>query len=117
MKPMKFGIATVAEQRARSLAIAAGARQRLPGEPDVWFPSISALASVLSDENMALLRCIREAKPESMKELARLAGKQESNVSRSLHTMQEYGLVRLVKTGRTVKPEVAVSEVTLSLPC
>lgn len=36
-------------------------------------------------------------------------------VSRSLHTTAEYGLVRLVKTGRTVKPEVAASEVSFSL--
>lgn len=117
MKSMKFGIASVAEQRARTLAIASGKKKRGADDPDIWFPSISAVARVLSDENMALLKFIKEAQPESLKELAQLAGKQEPNVSRSLHTMEEFGLVRLVKTGRTVRPEVLASEVTLTLAC
>jgi predicted transcriptional regulator len=115
MKPIKFGIASVAEQRERALAIASGKRKRSLDEPAIWFPSISAVAKVLSSENMALLKYIKESHPESVRELAVLAGKQEPNVSRSLHTMAEYGLVRLVKTGRTVKPEVAASEVSFSL--
>ena len=37
-KVLKVGIATVQEQRARSLAIAAGTRTRDADEPNVWFP-------------------------------------------------------------------------------
>ncbi|MGS0740667.1 hypothetical protein ACVBEF_02350 [Glaciimonas sp. GG7] len=60
MKKMKFGVASVAEQRIRSLAIAAGTREGDPEEPNVGFPSVSAMSRVLSDENMALLNVIRE---------------------------------------------------------
>ena len=59
-KVLKFGIAPVPVQRARSLAIAAGTRQRTKDEPNVWFPTVTAMARVLSDENMALLKVIRE---------------------------------------------------------
>ena len=37
-KVLKVGIATVQEQRARSLAIAAGTRTRDADEPNVWLP-------------------------------------------------------------------------------
>jgi predicted transcriptional regulator len=59
-KVLKVGIASVPEQRARSLAIAAGIRTRGEDEPNVWFPSVTAMARVLSDENMALLKAVRE---------------------------------------------------------
>ena len=58
-KVLKIGIATVPEQRARSLAIAAGKRQHGVDEPNVWFPSVTAMARVLSDENMTLLKEVR----------------------------------------------------------
>ena len=114
MKQLKFGIASVAEQRARSLAIAAGTRKPSPEEPNVWFPSVSALSRVLSDENMALLKVIREQRPTSMGELAKVIGKQPPNVSRSLHVMEQYGLVRLVKHGRTVMPEATSEHVIVN---
>lgn len=114
-KSIKFGVASVSEQRARSLAIVAGTRTRMPGEPKIWFPSVSAAARVLSDENMALLRVIREQNPDSMDALARAVGKQAPNVSRSLHTMEQYGLVKLNKIGRTVVPVAMVDHVTLEV--
>jgi predicted transcriptional regulator len=114
-KVMKFGIASVAEQRARSLAIAAGTRERGIDEPRVWFPSVSAAARVLSDDNLALLKVIREQRPESMDALARAVNKQAPNVSRSLHTMEQYGLVKLSKIGRTVVPEAMFEHVTLQV--
>ena len=52
-KRLNVGIASVAQQRARALAIAAGTRQRASDEPSVWFPTIAAAVSVLSDENLA----------------------------------------------------------------
>jgi len=112
-KVLKFGIAPVPVQRARSLAIAAGTPQRAQDEPSVWFPSVAAMARVLSDENMALLKVIRESHPDSMDALAKAVGKHVPNVSRSLHTMAQYGLVKLTKQGRTVMPQVTSERVTV----
>ena len=64
------------------------------------------MAGVLSAENMALLKAVREQRPYSMDALAEAVGKQASNVSRSLHTMAAYGLVEFVKNGRVVAPQV-----------
>ena len=112
-KVLRFGIAPVAVQRARSLAIAAGKRTRAKDEPTVWFPTVTAMARVLSDENMALLKVIRESHPDSMDALAAAVGKHAPNVSRSLHTMAQYGLVKLTKRGRTVIPQVTSERVTV----
>lgn len=112
-KVLKFGIAAVPEQRARTLAIAAGTRKRVANEPNVWFPSVAAMARVLSDENMAILKVIREHQPESMDALAKSIGKHAPNVSRSLRIMAEYGLVELVKHGRTVIPRATAQHVSV----
>ncbi len=112
-KMLKVGIATVSQQRARSLAIAAGKRQRGDEEPHVWFPTVAAMARVLSDENMALLKTVREQQPDSMDTLAKVVGKQAPNVSRSLHTMAEYGLVEFIKNGRTVTPRATFEHLSV----
>ena len=100
-------------QRARTLAIAAGARQRGEDEPNVWFPTVTAMARVLSDENKALLKVTREIHPDSMDALAKAVGKHAPSVSRSLHTMAQYGLVKLTKQGRTVIPQATSQRVTV----
>jgi predicted transcriptional regulator len=112
---LKIGIATVQQQRERALAIAAGNRQADVDGPTVWFPSMSVAARILSDENLALLKVIRETHPESIDALAEAVGKQQPNVSRSLHAMAPYGLVRLVKKGRVVMPETTVEHVTMEM--
>lgn len=52
--------------------VATGSRSRL-GDTKVWFTSMRSLAEVLSDENRALLRTIRETRPVSIASLAETA--------------------------------------------
>ena len=67
---------------------------------------------MLSDENRALLHVIREAQPNSISELSQLTGRHVSNLSRTLKTMSNYGLVELkrVDDGKQLKPVVKASE-------
>jgi predicted transcriptional regulator len=69
-------------------------------EPKAWFSSIKSLANVLSEENQALLQVIREHNTESISELERLTGRRASNLTRTLHTLERYGIVSL-KEART----------------
>lgn len=55
MKKLKIGIASLEQQKRRTLEIAAGKRSRTRGEPRVWFTSLKAAAEVL-DRNRDLLR-------------------------------------------------------------
>jgi predicted transcriptional regulator len=59
---------------------------------------------VLSEDNQALLRMIRDQRPKSLTELAELTGRQVPNLSRSLRMMEGYGLVKLKRDGHGVEP-------------
>ena len=60
-------------------------------EPKIWFESIKSLAQVLSNENQLLLQLIIDREPDSIKELAELAGRKSNNVSQTLKTLKRYG--------------------------
>ncbi len=104
MKVIKIGIAPQAKIRGRMLAIARGDLKPKATDPKIWFTSMRSLSQVLSDENRALLEVIRTAKPESISELADLTGRQQGNLSRTLKTMSRYGLVKMVRVNRQVRP-------------
>jgi len=106
MKVVRIGIAPQARIRERMLAIARGELKPRASDPKIWFTSMRSLSQVLSDENRALLEGIRTAKPESISELADLTGRKQGNLSRTLKTMSRYGLVKLVRVGRQVRPVV-----------
>lgn len=110
MKPVTIGIASQDTIRARALAIARGERKPAPGEPKIWFTSMRSLAEVLSDDNRALLKLIRKHRPESLAQLADLSGRAPSNLSRTLRTMERYGLVELRRQSRQVVPVAKATE-------
>jgi len=104
MKAIKIGIMSQKEIRERTLAIAQGKYTPKPNEPKIWFTSIRSLAEVLSDENQMLLQTITNKKPGSLSELARLTGRQLSNLSRTLKTLSAYGFVKLERHNKTICP-------------
>lgn len=110
MNKVVIGIASQDAIRARARAIARGEHKPAPDEPRIWFTSMRSLAEVLSDDNRALLKLIRDEKPESLNQLAALSGRASSNLSRTLKTMEHYGLVELRKQARKVRPVVEASE-------
>src|SRR5213082_1503673 len=94
-----------------------GSLRIAPDEPKVWFTSTESFAKVLSAGNRDLLRVIAEKAPGSLEELARITGKAKSNLSRTLRTMEGYGLVRLERGDRgRITPKVMHDRVELDLP-
>ena len=117
MTTLRVGIASYDEMKARTMAVACGERRVAPNEPKVWFTSTESFAKVLSAGNRELLRVIAEKAPGSLDELARLTGKAKSNLSRTLRTMEGYGLVVLERRERgRIKPKVMYDRVELDLP-
>jgi predicted transcriptional regulator len=113
-KILRIGIASRAQMKARTLAIARGEYKRAADEPKVWFTSIESLAQVLSTKNTLLLELIRRARPASLKELSDLSGRAVSNLSRTLHTMERYRLVTLTESeSGTLVPTVPYDRLTL----
>jgi predicted transcriptional regulator len=117
MTTLKVGIASYEDMKARTMRIARGEQRVSPREPKVWFTSTESFAKVLSAGNRALLGVIDEKHPTSLDELARLTGRKKSNLSRTLRTMEGYGLVRLERGERgRIAPKVAHDRVELDLP-
>ena len=117
MTTLKVGIASYEDMKARTLAIARGERKPLRGEPKVWFTSVESFAKVLSERNRALLELIAKQEPDSLAELAKLSGRAKSNLSRTLRTLERYGLVHLRKGDRgRITPRVPYSDIVLDLP-
>lgn len=117
MTTLKVGIASYEEMKARTMRIARGEQRPGPREPKVWFPSTESFAKVLSAGNRALLRVIAEKAPGSLDELAQMTGRAKSNLSRTLKTMEGYGLVRLERRARgRITPKIAHDRVALDLP-
>jgi predicted transcriptional regulator len=117
MTTLRVGIASYDEMKALTLAIAHGQRKLAPQEPRVWFPSTESFAKVLSAGNRDLLRIIAEKAPGSLDELAELAGRKKSNLSRTLKTMANYGLVRLERGERgRISARIVHDRIELELP-
>ena len=117
MTTLKIGIASAADYKARTLAIARGELKPSSQGPKVWFTSIESVAKVLSDRNRELLAVIADERPESMQALAERTGRAKSNLSRTLKTMERYGLVRMEKRpNRALAPRVTFDDIRLDLP-
>ena len=113
-KILRIGIASRAQMKARTLAVARGEYKRAADEPKVWFTSMESLAQVLSTKNTLLLELIRRARPASLKVLADLSGRAVGNLSRTLRTMERYRLVTLTETDSgTLVPTVPYDRLML----
>jgi len=116
MATLTVGIASLEQFKERTMAIVRGEYKVAPDEPKVWFSSIDSFAKILSEPNRELLRIIAETEPQSLGELAERTGRAKSNLSRTLKTMERYGLVRFEKgKGRTLVPRTPYTDVVLDL--
>jgi len=106
MKVMNVGIISRENYRKRTIAIAKGEYKPKKNEPKVWFESMKSLSQVLSNENQELLKLIIEHKPMSLTELEEISQRKKSNLSRTLKTLERYGIVSLNKEKGKLVPIV-----------
>ena len=117
MTTLKVGIAGYEQFKARTIAIAKGKYKPRPGEPKIWFTSLESFAKLLSPKNRALLKLIAQTHPDSLQELADKTGRAKSNLSRTLKTMANYGLVQFESGhGRHRAPRVKYTDLSLDVP-
>jgi predicted transcriptional regulator len=77
--------------------------------------SPEALVKLLSGDNLALLKLIGAGGFSSLRELAEQAKRKESNLSVTLKKLAEAGIVTIERHGKTLRPRLAASRVTLEL--
>ncbi len=105
-KVVKVGIMSKEEYRQRTIDIARGVYRRKADEPKIWFESLKSMAQILSNENQELLKIILRNSPRSLGELEQLTGRAKSNLSRTLRTLERYGIVELQKRNNALIPTV-----------
>ena len=112
---MKIGVMSKEDYRQRTIAIAKGEYKPKKTEPKVWFESMESLGQILSGQNQKLLRLIRDQHPASLVELEALSGRKKSNLSRTLKTLSNYGIVDLIKEKGMVRPVVNATDFQVDL--
>jgi len=70
----------------------------------VHFPNESRLTEVFNERTYTLIRVIRDEAPESIRETARLVGRDVKNVHEELTTLEALGVVRFEEVGRAKRP-------------
>ena len=107
---MRVGIISKEDYIKRTLAIAKGEYKPRKDEPKVWFESIKSMSQILSTENQELLRTIIHHKPHSISELELITNRTKSNLSRTLKTLEKYGIVERKKTKGKIQPKVKATD-------
>jgi predicted transcriptional regulator len=95
------------------------AGKKVKKEEGIYFDSIDTMRAALTNKRLQILKTIRELKPQSVYELARLLGRDIKNVNQDLKLLSEIGLVTLEKTKTDKKriiPHVDYGKILLEIP-
>ena len=113
---MKMKIQSMQNLKKEMLAVARGERKAPADAAQPSFDSVEAVIRLLTPENRHLLAAIDKNKPQSVADLARLVGRAEPNVSRTLSKLEACGFVRLRQgIGKAKIPEVAIHRLTVDM--
>ena len=69
----------------------------------IYFTSLKAVRTLLTDKRLELLHLIRRHSPRSINQLANIAGRDFKNVYTDIKLLKDYGLIQLSKQGKTSK--------------
>ena len=100
---------SLVELREEMRAVARGDRHAPPR------PAATSLLSALTEDALEMLHVIATTPATTVSGLAQRLGKAQSNVSRALQRLAAYGIVRLVREGREVRPELVSAEIKVNL--
>ena len=94
------------------------ARGEIAAPADAALPSVEsaeALVRLLTPDNRSLLRTIRDAKPQSVAELARLTNRAEPNLLRTLGKLEAFGFLKMRTIARRRVPTATIGMVRLDI--
>jgi predicted transcriptional regulator len=121
MKTVTFTIEPFSEslKRFKETFKAVQAGRRVEPQEIVGFTSLEAARNFLTRERLALLHVIKNRQPNSIYELARMAGRDLKNVQEDVGILERHGLVQIARRqrgSRKVKvPRVPFEEIALKI--
>ncbi|MFZ5998461.1 MAG: MarR family transcriptional regulator [Nitrospirota bacterium] len=93
--------------------------KKVKKEEGIYFDSIDTMRSVLTNNRLLILKTIRERKPHSVYELAKILHRDLKNINQDLKLLEEIGLVTLEKAKtdkKRVIPHVDYNKILLEIP-
>ena len=108
-------IQTMTELFEEMKAVARGEIPVPPGAAEPSVESAEVLLRLLTPDNRGLLRTIRDAKPQSVAELARLTRRNEPNLLRTLAKLEAFGLVEMRTVDRRRVPVAKLEKLHLEI--
>lgn len=89
-------------------------------KPEPYFERVyrdeDNLHRVTRPKNLELLQTLARERPESIRETARLVGRDVRQVHRNLTELEDLGLVEFEEEGRSKRPSVWYDEIAVELP-
>jgi predicted transcriptional regulator len=104
--------------KALEAEMRAVAREETAAPADAHLPSVestAALLRLLTPENRGLLRIIRDSKPQSVAELARLTNRAEPNLLRTLGKLEAFGFLEMRTVERRRVPTAVAGILRLEI--
>lgn len=95
------------------------AGKKVKREEGIYFDSIDTMRAVLTNKRLQILKVIREQKPSSVYELAKILGRDLKNVNQDLKLLSDIGLVtleRIETDKKRVVPHVDYAKILLEIP-
>jgi predicted transcriptional regulator len=111
----KTRIQSLASLEAEMRAVARGERKAPVDAARPSFNSVEALIRLLTPENRRLLAIIRDKKPSSIADLAKLTGRAASNLTRTLGKLEAAGLVRMEGLDKRKMPVATVKKLHVEI--
>jgi predicted transcriptional regulator len=111
----KARIQSLASLEAETRAVARGEMKAPADAARASFNSVEALIRLLTPENRRLLAVIRDKKPSSIADLAKLTGRAASNLTRTLGKLEAAGLVRMEGLDKRKVPVATVRKLHVEI--
>lgn len=94
---------------------AAQAGKKVAPKKGVYFTSLEAVRALLTEKRLALLHLIRERRPKSINELAKITGRNFKNVYVDVMLLKQYGLVRTAAAAKVSRQRILVPYHAISI--
>jgi predicted transcriptional regulator len=78
-------------------------RKKSVAKPGIYFTSLEAVRTLLTEKRLELLHLIRQHSPRSINQLAGIAGRDFKNVHTDVMLLKGYGLIQMVKRTKASK--------------
>lgn len=113
-----YKIQSMADLEAEMRAVARGEKEAPKNAARPSVESADVLLRLLTPENRILLKIIRDDHPQSVADLARLAGRAEPNLLRTLAKLEAVGLIEMRTVGRRRVPLPLARQLRVEIdPC